>query len=85
MSQRRLRNLVKSGAIHPIALVYSQLMNQTHESFLEQDFTKFPWISAKSLYDRVAFLPLGISDKHYYKLLDQVEIFVFGRINPERF
>lgn len=75
-----------------MVLVREQLIQAggSHPLWSEVDFTQFPWPMGRTLWDLVArlfqeeFLRLAISEKHYYRLLGQVEIAVFGKTNPER-
>lgn len=90
----KLQKHVKSGATHPIALVRDDIISlgKVHPIWQEvnDDLSFFPWPNGRTLFDLVAhvcqkhFLPLGISTKHYYNLVEKVEIFVFGRTCPDR-
>ncbi len=92
MTSLKLKKLVKSGAVHPLALVRDKIIAKgvSHPIWQDTDLTEFPWPCGRTLFDLVAkvaqeeFLRLAISEKHYYRMLDKVELEIFGRTNPER-
>lgn len=92
LTKMKMRQLVKSGAMHPICLVRDQLIESAshHPLWRDIDFTKFPWPRGRTLWDLVAhvcqkeLLRIAASEKHYFNMLEQIEVALFGKSNPER-
>ncbi len=95
ITKRKRKTLIKSGAIHPFAVISERLKARAKDHPVwsgdyAYDLQSFPWPPGRTLWDLVAFEfqevfgRMGLTEKHYFDLLGKVEIEVFGKTNPER-